>query len=98
MKRETAIRAAVPAAFSITPSSVVSTVRSRVSFGTIWRTWPSTQSTKYCAGAVGAVFQTFGVWAADLSRWAGVIAPVSTMAFSTSFARSSDRSGCSAGL
>jgi hypothetical protein len=47
---------------------------------------------------LGARFQTFGVWASALVRWAEVIAPLSTMASSTSRVRCAEASGLSAGL
>ncbi len=79
-------------------SSVVSTTRSCFGAPTIWRAWPSSQSTKYCAGAVGAVLAALGVWRSALAWSAGLMAPVSSIAASTSFDRWSAASGLSAGL
>ena len=50
------------------------------------------------AAAFGAVFQMRGVSARALARWAGEMAPVSTMASRTSFDRASAASVASAGL
>ncbi len=77
---------------------MVSTTRSSVGWPTWARTWASIQSTKYCARWSARRAETRTGWAKVSSRWAGVIAPIRTISFSTSVARRAARSLLAAGL
>ena len=80
-------------------SRVVSTTRSSVgSWPISASTWASSQSVKYWARWLARVAETCTGWANAASRWAAVIAPMLTMAFSTTVARLAARSLLAAGL